>query len=54
VLKAGVRHEVKALERTVWYCIHPTRENDPAHVDEVLIEPACKGTECGRLVEAST
>lgn len=41
VLKAGTAHEVRALERTVWYCIHPTNENDPERVDEVLIAPAC-------------
>jgi quercetin dioxygenase-like cupin family protein len=34
----GVDHAIKALEDSVWYCIHATDETDATKVDEVLIQ----------------
>lgn len=39
VMPAGVPHEVVAITDCVWYCIHATEVEDPATVDELLIEP---------------
>lgn len=36
-IKAGLNHEILALEDVTWYCVHATDETDPAKVDEVLI-----------------
>ena len=36
-IKAGVHHEVIALEDTTWFCLHVTDETDPDLVDDVLI-----------------
>ena len=36
-IRARMHHAIYALEDTVWYCIHPTDETDPAKVDEVAI-----------------
>lgn len=36
VIKAGVEHEILALEDAIWYCIHPTDETDPSKIDEAL------------------
>lgn len=36
-IKAGLNHEVYALEDVTWFCIHATEETDPDKVDEVLI-----------------
>ena len=36
-IQAGKHHSIKALEDSVWYCIHATEETDADHVDEVLI-----------------
>ena len=35
---AGKNHGVKALEDSVWYCIHATEETDVNKIDEVLIK----------------
>jgi quercetin dioxygenase-like cupin family protein len=37
-IKAGMNHEITALEDSVWFCIHATEETDVDHIDEVLIE----------------
>jgi len=34
----GVDHAIKALEDSVWYCVHATDETDATKVDEVLIQ----------------
>ena len=36
-IRAGVNHGIEAPEDCVWFCIHPTDEDDPAKVDEVAI-----------------
>jgi len=36
-IKAGVEHQVEALEDVVWFCVHATTEKDPAKIDEVAI-----------------
>lgn len=36
-IKAGIEHEVQALEDSVWYCIHAVDETDETKVDEVII-----------------
>ena len=36
-IKAGVNHEIYALEDATWFCIHATQETDEAKVDQVLI-----------------
>lgn len=33
-----VDHAIKALEDSVWYCVHATDETDATKVDEVLIK----------------
>lgn len=33
----GKHHSIKAMEDSVWYCIHATEETDADHVDQVLI-----------------
>jgi quercetin dioxygenase-like cupin family protein len=45
VIPAGIRHEVRALTDAEWWCIHPSDETDPEHIDESLIEggTACRG-----------
>lgn len=37
-IKAGLNHEITALEDSVWFCIHATEETDVDHIDEVLIQ----------------
>lgn len=34
----GVDHAIKALEDSVWFCVHATDETDATKVDEVLIQ----------------
>jgi quercetin dioxygenase-like cupin family protein len=34
----GLDHAIKALEDSVWFCIHVTDETDATKVDEVLIQ----------------
>ncbi len=36
-IKAGLNHEIVALEDVVWFCIHATEETDASKVDDVLI-----------------
>lgn len=36
-IKAGVEHQIEALEDVVWYCIHATKETDPEKIDKVVI-----------------
>lgn len=36
-IRAGVHHSIRAIEDSVWFCIHATDETDPDKVDEVLI-----------------
>lgn len=37
-IPANTYHAVKALEDSVWFCIHHTYETDPEKVDKVLIK----------------
>lgn len=37
VITAGVEHEVTAIERVDWFCIHATSERDPKKIDATLI-----------------
>lgn len=39
-IKAGVEHQVVALEDVTWFCIHATKETDPDKIDRVVIEDA--------------
>jgi quercetin dioxygenase-like cupin family protein len=34
----GVDHAIKALENSVWFCVHATDETDATKVDKVLIQ----------------
>lgn len=36
-IKAGVSHEIQALEDVTWFCIHATNETDVERIDQVLI-----------------
>lgn len=36
-IKAGVEHQIEALEDVMWYCIHATEETDPEKIDRVVI-----------------
>lgn len=36
-IKAGVEHQIEAVEDVDWFCIHATQETDPAKIDEVAI-----------------
>lgn len=36
-IKAGVHHEIEALEDVTWFCIHATDDKDPDHIDQVSI-----------------
>lgn len=37
VIAAGLEHEIFAITDTVWFCIHATKETDPAKIDNVVI-----------------
>ena len=37
-IRAGIEHEIIAIEDSVWYCIHQTDEKDTEKVDRVLVE----------------
>ncbi|MBL4651265.1 MAG: hypothetical protein JKY53_00160 [Flavobacteriales bacterium] len=37
-IKAGVEHQILALEDVTWFCIHATDEKDPDQVDRVVIK----------------
>lgn len=37
-IKAGIFHEIRAIEDSIWFCIHATDEKDESKVDQVLIE----------------
>lgn len=39
-IKAGIRHQITAIEDAHWFCIHATDETDPEKVDQVLIQGA--------------
>jgi quercetin dioxygenase-like cupin family protein len=39
-IKAGLAHEIVAVEDSVWFCIHQTDEKDHEKVDKVLVEKA--------------
>ena len=36
-IKAGVNHEIHALEDVTWFCVHATSETDESKIDQVLI-----------------
>jgi quercetin dioxygenase-like cupin family protein len=36
-IKAGVQHMVTALTDVRWYCVHATKEKDPAKVDAAIL-----------------
>jgi quercetin dioxygenase-like cupin family protein len=36
-IRKGEAHTVLAHTEAVWFCIHPTDETDPAHVDDVIL-----------------
>jgi len=36
-IKAGIHHQITALEDVTWFCIHATNETDIAKIDEVAI-----------------
>ena len=36
-IKAGVAHEIEALEDVTWFCVHATEETDALRIDQVLI-----------------
>jgi quercetin dioxygenase-like cupin family protein len=37
-IKAFLEHSIHALEYTVWYCIHATKEKNPEKIDEAAIK----------------
>ena len=37
-IKAGMHHQITALEDVTWFCVHATDETDPDKVDRVLIQ----------------
>ncbi|WP_458763673.1 hypothetical protein [Cupriavidus basilensis] len=37
-IKAGMHHQITALEDVTWFCVHATDETDPETVDRVLIQ----------------
>lgn len=39
-IKAGVEHQIEALEDITWFCIHATEEKDPNKIDRVAIQNA--------------
>lgn len=39
-IKAGVEHQIEALEDVTWFCIHATKETDPDKIDRVVIADA--------------
>lgn len=39
-IKAGVEHQIEAVEDVVWFCIHATKETDPNQIDKVVIQDA--------------
>jgi quercetin dioxygenase-like cupin family protein len=36
VIKAGKKHKITGLMKSVWFCIHATDDTDPDHIDHVL------------------
>ena len=36
-IKAGLHHQVHAVEEAVWYCLHATDEGDADHIDHQLL-----------------
>lgn len=36
-IKAGIEHQIEALEDVTWLCIHATEETDPDKIDKVAI-----------------
>ena len=36
-IKAGVEHQIEALEDVIWFCIHATDEKDHEKIDKVAI-----------------
>lgn len=38
-IKAGLNHEIVAIEPVVWFCIHATEETDKDKIDEVILQP---------------
>lgn len=38
-IKAGEKHQVRAITDAVWFCIHPTGETDPTRVDDAILAP---------------
>jgi mannose-6-phosphate isomerase-like protein (cupin superfamily) len=41
-IKAGMYHEIQAIEDITWFCIHKTNETDEAKIDQVLIQENSK------------
>lgn len=37
-IKKGINHAIRALEDSVWFCVHATDETDVDKVDQVLIK----------------
>jgi mannose-6-phosphate isomerase-like protein (cupin superfamily) len=37
-IKAGITHEIRAFEDSVFFCIHAIDETDKDNIDEVLIK----------------
>lgn len=39
-IKAGVVHQILAIQDSVWFCIHATEETDMPTLERILIEEA--------------
>lgn len=37
-IRAGLNHEIQAVEDVTWFCIHKTDETDESKIDQVLID----------------